>query len=171
MVDMLKSPYSTIFSLGFGPRMNKVVRFRELFELCRAYQGKPEDPRRVNPDWVGTPLPFYAPAMTVVQADIGQTVGIKVYSFSLMILERNKDTIYIEPQGSGSASLAVSYAYGPDDYRMVLSSMITNTDDGLTRRVEDLLVMPGTDDVEQVLSCYLTLCEMKKVDIRCIKMK
>ena len=169
MVDMLKSPYSTMFSLGFGPRMNKVVRFRELFELCRAHQGKPEDPRRINPDWVGTPLPFYAPAMTAVPADVGQTVGIKVYSFSLMILERNKDTIYIEPQGSGTVSMAISYTYGPDDYRMVLSSMIT--DDGYARRVEDLLVMPGTDDVEQVLSCYLTLCEMKKVDIRCIKTK
>lgn len=168
---MANSIYSPTFSLGFGPRMNRVTRFRELYDLCRTHQGMPADQRTINPDWIGTPLTFYVPALSCVPSEAGQSVAVRVYTLSLMILERNKDTIYIESGNKGAVNMAVSYAYGPDDYRLVLSSMITDSNSGFTRRVEDLLVLPGTDDVEQILSCYLSLCEMKKVDIRCIKMK
>lgn len=83
-------------------------------------------------------------------------------------LHRNKNTIYIEAK-DGQVQMAVTYAYGPDDYRLVLSSM-TTTEDRTVKRVEDLLVMPGTDDVEQILSCYLSLCEMQKLNIRSLKL-
>lgn len=164
----MQSPYSPMFTLGFEPRMNKVTRFRELFDLCREHQGMPADAKGLNPDWVGVPLPFYVPVLSFMQTDTGQMVAVNAYTFSLMIVERNKDTIYIENK-DGYVRMAVSYAYGPDDYRLVLSSMATS-EDGVTRRVEDLLVMPGTDDVEQILSCYLSLYEMQKLNIRSLKL-
>ena len=157
-----------MFTLGFEPRMNKVYRFIELYDLCRKHQRVLPDSHMINPDWVGIPVPFYVPALTFLQTDSGQTIAVNSYTFFLMILERNKNTIYVEAK-DGHVQMAVTYAYGPDDYRLVLSSM-KPTEEGTLKRVEDLLVIPGTDDVEQILSCYLSLCEMQKLNIRSLKL-
>lgn len=164
--------------LGFSPRVNKDTSFMRLMDRCMEGRGVGFDDD-INPDWIGVPVPLFVPILDFIRDDNypGQGVGLKILQIELTVVKLSKDPwLCLGRSNADSQLLTIRYELPSSKLNTseltLFECFVDQTNNGLIlKNHKDLFRMYDTPDVEQLLSCYFSLKELRNLNIVSLKPK